>query len=66
MDELLDEIDVGALFGRHENTADRTELLVILTPRVVRSDEDVRAISRELRERMRGLTSDDARNAPAR
>ena len=57
---------VGALFGRHENTADRTELLVILTPRVVRSDEDVRAISRELRERMRGLTSDDARNAPAR
>ena len=57
---------VGALFGRHENTADRTELLVILTPRVVRSDEDVRAISRELRERMRGLTSDDARNAPTR
>ena len=55
---------VGALFGRHENTADRTELLVILTPRVVRSDEDVRAISRELRERMKGLVADQPAARP--
>ena len=53
---LLSSIPVvGALFGRHRNTADRTELLVILTPRVLRSDDDARAISRELRDRMQGL-----------
>lgn len=46
---------VGALFGRHKNAAERTELLVILTPRVLRSDEDARAVSRELRDRMQGL-----------
>lgn len=54
---LLSSIPVvGALFGRHRNTADRTELLVILTPRVLRSDEDARAVSRELRDRMQGWT----------
>ena len=54
---LLSSIPVvGALFGRHRDTAERTELLVILTPRVLRSDEDARAISRELRDRMRGIT----------
>lgn len=47
---------VGALFGTHANSATRTELLVIITPRVLRSDEDARAISRELRDKMRGLT----------
>jgi len=58
---------VGALFGRHRNTADRTELLVILTPRVLRSDEDARAISRELRDRMQGLLQGGAAlPAPAR
>lgn len=51
---------VGALFGTHRNSASRTELLVVLTPRVVRSDEDARAVSRELRERMRGLTTPEA------
>ena len=47
---------VGALFGNHANNVGRTELLVIITPRVLRSDEDARAISRELRDRMKGLT----------
>ena len=46
---------VGALFGTHAGSTTRTELLVIITPRVLRSDEDARAVSRELRERMRGL-----------
>ncbi len=50
---------VGALFGRHRNSAERTELLVILTPRVLRSDEDARAVSRELRDRMQGLMSSE-------
>jgi general secretion pathway protein D len=57
---------IGALFGTHTNDSARTELLIVLTPRVVRSDEDARAVSRELRERMRGLTlSPDADTLPA-
>ncbi len=53
---LLSAIPVlGALFGTHTQSAARTELLVILTPRVLRSDDDARAISRELRDRMQGL-----------
>ncbi|MDO5289154.1 MAG: secretin N-terminal domain-containing protein [Pseudomonadota bacterium] len=55
---------LGAMFGRHSNTTDRTELLVILTPRVLRSDDDARAVSRELRQRMQGLTLDTAAPAP--
>ena len=35
----------------------RTELLVIITPKVVRSDIDVREISEDLRDRMKGLLS---------
>jgi general secretion pathway protein D len=50
---------IGALFGTHSNIANRTELLVVITPRVLRSDEDARAVSREMRDRMRGLTTAD-------
>ncbi|NBU29563.1 MAG: hypothetical protein EBS42_15535, partial [Caulobacteraceae bacterium] len=43
---------VGALFGNHTNTVKRTELLVLLTLRVVRSPVDAEAITAELRARM--------------
>ena len=46
---------IGALFGTTSKDSTRTELLVVITPRVVRSDQDARDVSRELRERMRGL-----------
>lgn len=53
---LLSEIPVlGALFGTKSRDKSRTELLVVITPRVSRSDEDVRVISRDLRDRMRAL-----------
>ncbi|MFT3817639.1 MAG: type II secretion system secretin GspD [Rubrivivax sp.] len=53
---LLSEIPVfGALFGKKTRNQNRTELLVVITPRVARSDEDARAISRDLKERLRGL-----------
>lgn len=53
---LLSEIPVlGALFGTKSRNAVRTELLVIITPRVARSDEDTREINRTIRERLRGL-----------
>jgi general secretion pathway protein D len=51
---FLHEIPVfGGLFGTKTQIGDRTELLVIITPRVVRSDQDAREIGRDLRERMR-------------
>ena len=48
---------IGGLFGTQVKNNNRTELLVVFTPRVVRADEDIRAISRELRDRMSGLTA---------
>ena len=48
---------VGNLFGTTNDEAQRTELLVVITPRVVRTDLDIREISEDLRDRMKGLTS---------
>lgn len=53
---LMDLPLIGNLFGTSSIAKARTELLVILTPRVVRSDQDMREVSADLRERMRGLT----------
>jgi general secretion pathway protein D len=51
---VVHEIPIfGALFGQKVKKQDRTELLVIITPRVVRSDQDARDIGRDLRERMK-------------
>lgn len=58
---------IGGLFGTQAKNNRRTELLVVFTPRVVRSDEDIRAVSRELRDRMGGLTASSISNlAPPR
>lgn len=46
---------VGGLFGAHTNSSGRTELLVVITPRVVRTDPEIREVSEDLRERLRGL-----------
>jgi general secretion pathway protein D len=57
---LLSEIPVvGALFGTQTRNASRTELLVVITPRVVRSDADAREVGAELRERMKSFTGND-------
>ena len=52
---LQDMPIVGNLFGTNEVLGNRTELLVVITPRVVRSDIDIREVSEDLRDRMRGL-----------
>ena len=52
---LQDVPIVGNLFGTNEISGNRTELLVIITPRVVRSDVDIRGVSEDLRDRMKGL-----------
>jgi len=46
---------VGALFGRDVESTDRTELLVIITPRVMYNEEQLREVSREMRSRVRNL-----------
>ncbi len=46
---------VGPLFGVTNNQARRTELLVIITPRAVFSDSELREVSEEMRTRVRNL-----------
>lgn len=45
----------GSLFGATNSSVNRTELLVIITPRVVRTEQDVRQLGQELKDRMKGL-----------
>ncbi len=53
---LLREIPVlGKLFSTTAEGAARTELIVLITPRVVRSQLDARQVTEELRRRMRAV-----------
>ncbi len=53
---LLGDIPIlGELFKSTNDTTARTELLVFITPRVIRDAEDARAVSEELRSRMRAF-----------
>ncbi len=53
---LLQELPiVGNLFSNNGKTGNRTELLVVITPKVVRTDIDIREVSDELRDRLKGL-----------
>ena len=53
---------MGNLFGTNTSNGGRTELLVVITPRVVRSDIDIRSVSEDLRDRMKGLPLFDAKD----
>ena len=62
----LSDIPVlGALFGTKTADKSRTELLVVITPRVARTDADAQLISRDLKERLRALEPLPPRLAPA-
>ena len=52
---------IGNLFGSTATDGSRTELIVIITPRVVRSDVDIREVSQDLRDRMQGLKAIELR-----
>ncbi len=53
---LLHELPlIGAFFGTKGTDNRRTELLVIITPRVIFNDSELRDVSREMRSQMRGL-----------
>lgn len=46
---------IGSLFGRNTSRERRTELLVIITPYVLKSDRDLQDVTSEMRKRMKGL-----------
>ena len=52
---------VGALFSTRSNTLRRTELLVLITPSVVENPRRARAVTQELRNRLRTLEELEAR-----
>jgi len=53
---LMHDIPVlGNLFGTTEDGLDRTELLVMITPRVLADESRARAVGEEMRERMKSI-----------
>jgi general secretion pathway protein D len=55
---LLSSIPIlGALFRTTSDDERRTELIVLITPRVIRSRNDARVFTEEMRQRLRGLRS---------
>jgi len=57
---------VGGLFGSTVKDGARTELIVVITPRVVRSDIDIREVSDDLRDRMKGLKAIELQDVMSR
>ncbi|MFT3813730.1 MAG: type II secretion system secretin GspD [Acidovorax sp.] len=51
---------LGALFSTNNNSSDRTELMVVMTPRVLENDDDLRQASAEMRQRMKTLSLETA------
>jgi len=58
---------LGALFGGKNSSSSRNELIVLITPRVIRNASDARAITDEYQRRFRGLKplSSDVEPTPA-
>jgi general secretion pathway protein D len=46
---------IGPVFGVTDNRSTRTELLVVITPRVIHNPDQARAVTKELRQRLRSL-----------
>lgn len=46
---------IGGLFGRQVDATDKIELVILLKPRVIRTIDDARAITEELRNKIRSL-----------
>jgi len=61
---LADIPVLGALFSTKTNNRARTELLVMLTPRVLENDDDLRAASAEMRQRMHTMSLDNTAFPP--
>ena len=56
---------LGNLFGSTKTSVNRTELVVVITPRVVRTEQDVRQVGQDLKDRMSNLYPLDKRKPAA-
>lgn len=57
---ILSQIPIlGMLFGSTDDKIERTELLILIKPRIIRNQEDAREVTRELRKRVRVLTDEE-------
>ncbi|WP_241505880.1 type II secretion system secretin GspD [Parahaliea mediterranea] len=52
---LKDIPGLGALFSSTDNESRRTELIVIITPRVIESESELQEVSAEMRSRLRNM-----------
>jgi general secretion pathway protein D len=52
---LMDIPVVGRVFRTDNDTRDRTELLILITPYVIRSRDDARAVTEDFADRVQGL-----------
>lgn len=51
---IISQIPIlGSLFGKHGRTRDKTELIVLIKTRVIRSSDEAQAMTEELRNRIR-------------
>ena len=50
---------IGPLFGNTGKTNDKTELVVLITPRVVKNKQDSRVISNEFKRKLTGIYQDN-------
>ena len=49
---------LGGLIGTTRNKAERTELIVFITPKIIRNGEDAARESQDLRDKMKKLNFD--------
>jgi general secretion pathway protein D len=64
---ILSSIPVmGALFGYHKNTVNRSELMLLLTPHVITSSNEADDITQGFREKLEFLTDTDRLKKPKR
>lgn len=55
---------IGGLFGTTTETETRTELLVVITPHVMKTDQDIQSVTQEMRSRMKAFEIFEADETP--
>jgi len=53
---LMDIPVIGRFFGLTTDSTDRTELVMLLTPRVIRNDQEARSVTDEFKKRLSTAT----------
>lgn len=55
---LMDIPILGYLFGVTTNSVERTELVMLITPHVIRNSEEARSVTEEFKERLQAVTQE--------